>query len=321
MKGLKVVYVLAQGHSGSTLADAILGTHQSFVSSGELRYLGWQIYRTINVEPTVERQDICSCGRDWRNCAFWVSVDKDLKESRGQSIVEDPLGFDMQYFGSFSYMDQAPGQRRFWQRAAAYLSRLWLERGGSLELLLLLFPRLQRQLVNNWALYASMAKVARKQVIVDSSKNLLIALLLQRYRPDDVCLVFLRRNPLGVASSTKKIAQLTGAPFCIDDCVRAHRLFSNRVAKYKRLIRPLKYVDISYEEMVVSPGKFVSEVAAALDLPSATSTDGDFWIDPSMHHMVAGNPMRYRGRQPVKLDDSWRSALTPEETAEMELRL
>lgn len=46
---MKLIYIIAQGHSGSTLTDCILGTHPDVVSSGELRYINWQLERTKGV--------------------------------------------------------------------------------------------------------------------------------------------------------------------------------------------------------------------------------------------------------------------------------
>ena len=49
---MKLVYIIAQGHTGSTLMDCILGTHPEFISNGELMYLNWQLERTKDQKKT-----------------------------------------------------------------------------------------------------------------------------------------------------------------------------------------------------------------------------------------------------------------------------
>lgn len=95
---MKVVYIIAQGHSGSTLADCILGTHPDFISSGELRYLNWQLYRTMNKRASVKGQNICTCNKDFRECSFWSQVFQEIQNKTGCDIVSDPTSFDTAYF-------------------------------------------------------------------------------------------------------------------------------------------------------------------------------------------------------------------------------
>jgi hypothetical protein len=84
---MKLIYIISQGHSGSTLLDCILRTHPEFLSSGELFYLNWQIAKTIKKKPTVEDQNICSCLKDFKDCDFWSKVFKSIKQKSGQDII------------------------------------------------------------------------------------------------------------------------------------------------------------------------------------------------------------------------------------------
>lgn len=70
---IKLLYIVGDGRSGSTLLNIALGNHRDAVAVGELcntqRYL-WG------------RDNWCSCGARARQCGFWASVNAKLKGSR-----------------------------------------------------------------------------------------------------------------------------------------------------------------------------------------------------------------------------------------------
>lgn len=65
----KVVFIMATGHSGSTLADLIIGSHSSAFSIGEL----WGIPEQIG-KATGENPPICGICAD--KCEFWNQPDR-----------------------------------------------------------------------------------------------------------------------------------------------------------------------------------------------------------------------------------------------------
>ena len=113
---MKLVYILAQGHSGSTLTVCILGTHPDFISSGELRYLNWQLEKTKDIDASVTAQNICTCERDFRECDFWSEVFERIKKKTGADIFKDPTSFDMAYFGEFAYQNRDGFRRTFTEK-------------------------------------------------------------------------------------------------------------------------------------------------------------------------------------------------------------
>ncbi|QKK02915.1 MAG: hypothetical protein HND55_09830 [Pseudomonadota bacterium] len=320
---MKLIYILSQGHSGSTLTDCILGTHPAIFSSGEMRYLTWQVERTAKKSASVAEQTICTCERDWRECEFWTDVFREIKQKTESDIVADPQSFDTAYFGSFSYQERDGHKRSYLDRILGFLFRKWLEKGLPLAAIKWLQPKIQQQIENNWLLYEAMARVAHKPIIVDSSKNLLIALLLQQHHPDNVWLLFLHRDLRGLAASQKKLSIKKGVEYSVQDSIRQNTLFKKRVAKYKRELPRLNYLEYSYEEVVRAPADFLSAVVEALGAAEdyLKQPNEAFWIDPSTYHMVAGNPMRYRGRQLVRSDESWAQVLSAEELNAIEKSL
>ncbi len=312
---MKLIYILAQGHSGSTLTDCILGTHPDVVSSGEMRYLNWQLERTKNIVASVSAQNICSCGKDFRECVFWSEVFKRITKKTGKDIVADPTSFDTAYFGQFAYQNRGGFDRSFVEKVKGYIFREWVEKGWPIEWIGWIEPKLRKWIENNWMLYETMSEVADKQVVVDSSKHLLIALLLQQFQPKDVWIVFLHRDVKGLAASYKKWAGRKGRPYVVKETMESTKTFENRVRKYKRTIPDLQYIDAQYEEIVRHPAEFLEQVVQKVGISTAyeKQQNDDFYINPSAHHMVAGNPMRYRGKQLVRYDESWKERLTEDE--------
>ncbi len=316
---MKLIYILSQAHSGSTLIDCILGTHPDFCSSGELRYLNWQLERTINVKPSIEAQDICTCGNNWRECDFWNVVFERIKEETGVDIVNYPHQFDTKYFGQYSYKDRGGHKRRFIDRALGAIFRIWLERGGNLSTIAWLKPNLKKQINNNWKLYELMSDVSERSVVVDSTKHLLISLLLQQFRSKDVYILFLHRDILRLAASRKKLSIRSNKQFSIEQCKRDSDKFRRRVSRYKKSVKDLKYIECFYDDVVEAPSDFLDKVVKTVNASNSydRQTNSQFWIDPSKLHLVAGNPMRYRGRQLVRADDSWKTVLTRNEVSRL----
>ena len=72
-----IVYILSRGHSGSTLLDMLLSSHDNVVSVGELK----QIAGRGNPGCT------CKAGRV-RQCSFWQRVSAELAERTGKTLFE-----------------------------------------------------------------------------------------------------------------------------------------------------------------------------------------------------------------------------------------
>lgn len=310
---MKLVYIISQGHSGSTLTDCILGTHPDFVSSGELCYLNWQLYRTKGIKGSAELQNICTCGSDFRDCSFWSEVIAKLKNLTGKDISSDPESFETAFFGMFSFQENAGFKRKFLDKAKSFLFREWLERGYKLKYISWLEPKVNIWLKNNWLLYDVMAEVANKKFVVDSSKDLRIALLLKEFKPEDVFILFVHRDIKGLASSSKKLSEKYNKVFSLDKIVKEKVKFENTVKRLKE-IDGLQFIDAHYEEIVKDPAVFLDQVINKVDANvNYNRQKGDFYINPREQHLVAGNPIRYKGNQKVVYDDTWMNKLDDEQ--------
>ena len=87
---MKLVYVLAQSHTVSTLLDCILGCHPDFQSTGEFKHFSWQPFRTLEHKGTIEEGSARSCGKDFRDCEVWSVVIRSIEMSTGINFSENP---------------------------------------------------------------------------------------------------------------------------------------------------------------------------------------------------------------------------------------
>ena len=309
-----LVYIIAQGHTGSTLMDCILGTHPEFISNGELMYLNWQLERTKDQKKTkVETQTLCTCKKDFRSCDYWSKVFDEVKDKSNKNIAEEPTSFDTAYFGEFSFKERGGFKISKENKNNEKKVYKGLMRGKSLEDMLKIEPKIIDWLKNNWLLYESMSKVADKSVVIDSSKSFLRMLLLQKYRPKDVMVIFINRNSRGLTSSMKRRlkkmgrSEILALPYVIFTKLK----YRFKIRAIKKNIKDLTYLEVDYDYFVSKPSDFLGKVVQKLELKNEykKQVNESFYIDPSQQHLVAGNPMRYKGRQKVKYDNRWKKSL------------
>lgn len=160
-----------------------------------------------------------------------------------------------------------------------------------------------------------MSEVKDNSIVVDSSKHLMIALLLQQYKPNNVTLLFLHRSVEALAASAKRWAAKKGKTADLETVVKGKQQFEKRIAKYKRKVKNLQFIDTDYETMVREPASFLDRVVLSVGTNTKykKQTNKFFFIDPSQQHLVAGNPMRYLGKQQVLYDNRWKEELSEAE--------
>lgn len=309
---MNLIYIISMSHSGSTLMDCILGTHPQFLSTGEMRYLGWQLERTKHKIASIESQDICTCGNDFLDCIFWSQVIEQIHEITGIDFVNNPRNFHTSFFNQFAYQDRG----KFTDRIKGYLVRQLLEQGGSLRSTILIEPRIKTWLYNSWLQYEIMSGISGKPIILDSSKHLTRGLLLQQSRQNDVYFIFIHRSAQALMSSSKRWKQ----EIPVDGVIKSKRLYEKRVHLYKQKVNSLQYFEATYKEFVRKPATFLKKIVTELEATDnyPKQSDENFFIDPSQLHLVAGNPMRYRGRQRVRYDARWKWELSEVELHQIE---
>ena len=270
----------------------------------------------------MEEGSACSCGEDFRDCQLWSKVVDHSSKITGINVSKYPYELNINFFNKKSYRDRGGEKRSLKDHFQSRLTRFLLELGFGYKFISYVVPSIKAWLPNAWRVYAAVSEVSGREFVVDSSKDRTLALLFKRYKPEKVHILFLHRSVVGIAASSKSLARKRGIDFDINKVFAETEEFEKTVLKYQRLLRGDAFNDVYYEDLVRLPADFVNSMAQQLGSRKKVEMPNNaFFIEPNKLHIVAGNPMRYRGRQQVVFDDRWKLELTEEEKELVKRRL
>lgn len=273
----KLIYILAAGHSGSTLLDLALGQNPHVCSTGELTFLPWQFVR--NGKVCTKGEDYCTCGSCFSECSFWEKVLERCDAKTRECLRKDPAIYKMSFSGSIGHKVSVPGRLRGLLRRSLIRFLGW-EAYGSLER-----SHSRKIAANNWRLIDAIGAADNSQFVVDSSKDPFRAFHLWRFRPQDLIPVVLVRDVRSQIGS--KHLQHRGIRKNIDYWLKF----------YKDLVYPLiQHTGLTsrvvrYEDFCAAPEAILNREFGNLGLSYEGLLNE---IRPGMSHLVAGNPMRYK---------------------------
>jgi hypothetical protein len=284
---VRVLFIGGLGRSGSTLLDRMLGQLGGVWSVGELVHL-WQ--------RGLEENNLCGCGRRFRDCAFWRLVGEAAFGGWDALDVQEVLA-----------LKRAVDRNRYVPLMC--LPALWPPYRARLR-------RYQRLLER---LYRAVGQVAGAPLLVDASKHASHAFLLRGVPGVDLRLVHLVRDSRGVAFSWGKLIRRRevvdgDALMATDTPVR----MSARYLGYNSLFHLLRRLGVAtlllrYESLVRRPAPELRRVLDHAGRPAADGElgfVGDGWVELGHSHALAGNPMRFdQGRVPLRLDEEWRGRM------------
>jgi len=260
-----VVYIVGWGRSGSTLLTAILGEIKGAFAAGELRLL-WS--------HGVQRKRLCGCGKPIPECPIWSQVLEKIHDA--PATAEE--------------MERIQARRLRSRHFLPELFKMARNRGPDDEL--------TRYATTYAMALAAVHDVTGAEVVIDSSKNPIDALLLQRVGVD-LRPVNLVRDPRTVAASWARRKKLYDG-----DDESELRLFTpwtssvlwslwNALAHLvgRSTDRPLEVVH--FEAFLEDPGREIDRLAAVCGLTrEGLHLDGRT-VHLSPNHLVAGNGDRF----------------------------
>lgn len=253
---IKIIYIAGDGRSGSTLLDAVLSNIEDSISVGEChRY--WVRFE--------ENESHCGCSEMIQDCAHWSKVHKKLQEEFPQynaSEFEKKVR-EIQYYKNFKKIPFLL-QSEDWKQFAEVVK----------------------------AFYNAISDLSGSRCIIDSSKSMPWAYMLQQLGCFDVRVIHLERNLTEVANSWKKTIRL---PEYTEREVfmpkKGNVLIAKTWLKIKLMGRVLKqqpdYLFVNYQELCKNPDV---ELRKIMEM-----TDEIFPIDNLLalpNHAIGGNPMR-----------------------------
>jgi len=292
----KVVYILSPGHSGSTLLDLLIGSIPGVFSTGECLYLPWMLHRKGLSDPQAANEDICSCLKGFHECEAWRKILLRLGEELGFDLYREPFRFPLALF-----------RRQGCNRGSSLSDRMIrslavLSAGSSLlpGVDKIISMAKGRIIKNNWMLFDTIAAVKGVSHVVDSSKDPVRMHLLSLTRPADLIAVILVREMNGIAASAMKWHE---------DPLRSVRKWQGYYRNLHRLLSASgkrRILFVRYESVCRDPERARRKIARNLKLPDPV---GDLQIDTRHYHLIAGNPIRYKGTLKIRKDESWREVL------------
>ena len=276
----RVLYIIGDARSGSTILDALLGSRPGIVATGELNMLFLDDFGAPRV---------CACTRPMEDCPLWGPVLRRWTAALAPHRPSDFLGLQKRF-------------ERF--RGLPRLFRHSRRRSSSFED----YTRWTVDLLN------TIADVGSAAIVAESAKNPVRALAFLRGGGVEMTLVHLVRDPRGVAWSKRKLVRWRGLPIWLHNPVAVvlraaldwtfANLFTEIVASRYRHV---PYVRIRYEDLVRDPAGVLGRIGdvAGIDLSTLgeRASAGEVF---GFGHIMAGNIARERGPRPLVPDVDWR---------------
>jgi len=304
---MKVIYLLAASHSGSTLTAMLLGAHPDISTVGELK---------LNTFGEIDKY-LCSCKEKILACEFWGEIERRMKAKALDFTLRDP--------GTHYGLNQAGWVERF-ERP--------LYRGGAIEVIrdiaLSFSPSRQKQLsrahLNNPALISEILDVTNTKCIVDSSKIGSRLKYLLRSPKLDVYVVRIVRNGRAVAQTymdPEKFADSSDAELrgggaglsrenerlTMEEAAYEWKRSNEEADAILKTVDSNHKIQIRYEELCTNTVDCLANVYTMLGL-SPFDQARSFRRNAS--HVI-GNGMRLDSTDEVILDERWRDSLSKDD--------
>lgn len=283
---LRVVYLAGSGHTGSTLLALFLDAHPQIVSVGETAFK--------RAHQRAGRTDqMCTCGASYLECPFWQEIFRGVNEA---GFAFSPLEWsnDFRYQGALAQRllgrRSANPVRRLIQRAAAQLTPRHA-------------ARVERVRQVNVAFIRTALRVASADVFFDTSKRVVRLHHMLETPELDVKVVKLVRDVRGYVWSAKRRGE------SVADAARTWRRDRENLDFLTRDLPPERVMLLRYEDACRAPGEWLARMYAFCGVDAIEPPDGVV----SRDHHVLGNRMRLNDTISIRLDESWRSALSGEE--------
>lgn len=300
----KVISIVCPGHSGSTLLDMVIGTLPNVVSTGEIVYIPWKIYREIN--PEKYTTTYCSCGETMGNCAFWGDVLSRLSNKVGYRIYDNPQKFDISINRHF-YFGKSVKSTIIRKIFIAFSAIINID-----HVINIMYSHYRKSIISNWLLFDTISESSKKNIVIDSTKDIYRFLFLRKHRKKKSKLIILIRDVYGVASSSH---------FGLDDdkiksTAKAWLNFYNiRIYNVIKHLNKSEYLVIRYEDLASDVNASRHKIAEFLEIKETIEDISTLY--PSQMHIVAGNPIRNKEKMEIKLDERWKERLSHEQIKEL----
>jgi hypothetical protein len=285
------VFVMAHSFSGSTLLSFLLGAHPEIATVGEMY-----------ISPAFNTDDyLCSCGRPIDECPFWRRVSREM-EARGIpfNVRNSDTAFRTDGIGRLAYR-MLTSEPRGGLFEAARRAAVHLLPGARREL--------ERRLRVNQVLVDVVTEMRGVNVFADTSKRPGRALLLRWVPTFDTRIIHLVRDGRGVARSATRNLGRT-----VEEGARSWAASIRSAEQVQKRFSPDRWLTVRHEDLCRDPGRELDRIFQFAGVtPGLQSLD----FRSSDHHII-GNRMRLDKVSEIRLDERWRTELTPSQIQTVE---
>ncbi|MFP3899976.1 MAG: sulfotransferase [Acidimicrobiia bacterium] len=287
--GVKVLFIMGKGRSGSTLLDNVLGQVPGVFSGGELTYLwDWGLRRRV----------VCGCGDDVLDCPVWSKVldtaagirSREADAARIQAIWRDQRAVERWHRAPQLFARGGPGGWAALRRHADLLGRV----------------------------YRTLRDVTGAQLVVDSSKTPLNPAALGLVEGIDGAALQLVRDPRAVGFSWQRTKAWSDRPeggemprFGPYHTAASWTLRNLTAELVLRRWPRDRTTRLRYEDLCRAPRTTVAELLELAEIaPGALPFSDERTVRLGPTHTVGGNPNRMsQGEVVITPDSEWESGI------------
>jgi len=278
---IRLVYIMAATHSGSTVLAMQLARHPQVCTVGELSGTPYR------AQPGYR----CSCGEELVRCSFWHEV----------SAAMARRGFAYSATTDETDMRNAPG--RYARRLLRPMHRgalLEFVRDAALQLSPAARAHLRRVRLLKTALAESVLECTGDAVLVDSSK-LGVQLKYDLRNPRfDIKVIWLVRDGRGVARSLMRNQRLT-----MREAAYEWRRSNEEAAAIVQRLASAAWTQVRYEALCTDPEGTLAGLWPLIGVAPRP-------LEDAVQH-VLGHASRLQGKRAIRLDEKWRTDLSAED--------
>ncbi len=278
---MRIIYLVGDSRSGSTLLQHLLSLQPGVHALGELRRLG----------ALSRAGEACACGAPLSECEFWCGVCGETPaDQRTTENVPSGLAWRM-----------------------SMLREATAIRGGLVPASALFRRRNHAAAKECFRLYEAVARETGASLLIDNSKEPDHFLHMHASYPEHVEPVFLHRDGRGIIWSKMRRTGMS-AEAAVDGYIWMQRLIETA----RRAIGLNKATEMKYEELCEDPEGGLARLLSPYDIPVETVDLGEL---SDVRHDIGGSPtFKGAERREVKLDERWREDLPQDALEEFQRR-
>ena len=295
----KIIYIMSDNRSGSTLLDQLLGANDAILSLGEIQHL--VAYASDNrrlydpVHPLV-----CSCLEPVSDCEFWRATESSLGRPLSSLRLRARL------------FDQSDRYRFVGKRISRRSVRRLLQRRPTLASNAALRWVLGGKLVarDSFALYDAVFSHRSERLIVDSSKSPLRMRFLFDQDPSRMIVVMLARDYRGTVHSKMKRGM------DLDYGIHSWAACMKQMHELTADIPDSQLIRVRYEDICTDPAAEMQRICSLLNV----AYDAVMLRRPERQiHHLGGSPSKFDPeRKQISLDTRYLDAFDDDQLRQMQ---